>query len=222
MGQRHPSDKSQAGSLCQKSVRALIPVAGKKLLRFCALQVAAAGLLAWSLPVPTAAAASANNYQKCASRLLNAGIAPAAISESCASALHPEELASCVVKIKSRTGIKAEDALDTCKQVRRPLELATCVVDISKQMEASMASAVLDNCRRSLLPTRYSECVVGIRRSAQVLPAQAMAACIDAGDRISEFEPSFVHQSQQPLPQNQQPAAPANTPPAPATPGPSM
>ena len=216
MGRRHPSDKSQAGSLCQKRVRALIPVAGKKLLRFCALQVAAAGLLAWWLPLPPAAAASGNNYQKCATRLLNAGIAPAAIPESCASALHPEELASCVVKINSRTGIKAEDALDTCKQVRRPQELATCVVNISKQTEASMASAVLDNCRRSLLPTRYSECVVGISRSAQVLPAQAMAACIDAGDRISEFEPSFVPQSQLPT------APPATPAPAPVTPGSSM
>jgi hypothetical protein len=216
MGQTNPSDKSQAGSLCQKRVRELIPVAGQKLLRFSALQVAAVGLLAWWLPLQPAVAASGNNYEKCASRLLDAGIARAAIPGSCASALHPEELANCVVKINRRIGIKAEDALDTCKRVRRPEELATCVVDISKQAEASMASAVLDNCRRSLLPARYSECVVGIRRKIDVLPAQAMAACIEAGDRIGEFDPSFV-------PQNQLPAEPPATPaPAPATPRSSM
>ncbi|MBW4491961.1 MAG: hypothetical protein KME26_02420 [Oscillatoria princeps RMCB-10] len=215
MGQRHPSDKSQAGSLCQKRVRELIPVAGQKLLRFSALQVAAVGLLAWSLPVLPAAAIGRNSYEKCASRLLNAGIAPAAIPASCASALHPDELANCVVKINGKTDITAEEALDTCKRVRRPKELATCVVDISKQTEASMASAVLDNCRRSLLPTRYSQCVVGISRSMEVLPAQAMAACIEAGDRISEFDPSFV-------PQNQLPAEPTPTPPAPVTPRPSL
>lgn len=217
MGQTNPSDKSQAGSLCQKRVRVLIPVAGQKLLRFSALQVAAVGLLAWWLPLPPrAVAASGNNYEKCASRLLNAGIAPAAIPASCASTLHPEELASCVVTINRRTGIKAEDALDTCKRVRRPEELATCVVDISKQTQAPTAKAVLDNCRRSLLPARYSECVVGLSRKIEVLPAQAMAACIEAGDRIGEFDPSFV-------PQNQLPAEPPPTPaPAPATPRSSM
>ncbi len=215
MGYGNPSDKTQAGCLCQKRVRELIPVAGLKLLSHSALQVAALGLLAWSLPVPPAVAASRNNYEKCASRLLNAGIAPAAIPGSCASALHPEELASCVVKINRRTNIKAEDALDTCKRVRRPDELATCVVDISKQTQAPMASAVLDNCRRSLLPARYSECVVGLSRKIEVLRAQAMAACIEAGDRIGEFDPSFV-------PQNQLPASPAPTPPAPATPRPSL
>ncbi|WP_017716813.1 hypothetical protein [Kamptonema formosum] len=215
MGRKEPSDKSQAGSLCQKRVREFIPVAGLKLLRFCALQVAAAGWLAWALPVGPAAAASGNNYEKCASRLLKAGIAPETISASCGSALHPEELASCAVKINGRTDISAQDALDSCKRVRRPQELATCVVNISKQTDASMASAVLDNCRRSLLPERYSQCVVGLSRSLQVLPAQAMAACIDAGDRISNFDPSFV-------PQNQLPAAPPATPaPAPATPQPS-
>lgn len=216
MGRRHPSDKSQAGSLCQKRVREFIPVAGLKLLRFSALPVAVAGLLAWSLPVGPAAAIGRNNYEKCASRLLNAGISPETISASCGSALRPDELASCVVKINGRTDISAEDALDSCKRVRRPKELATCVVDISKQTDASMASAVLDNCRRSLLPDRYSQCVVGLSRRLEVLPTQAMAACIEAGDRISEFDPSFV-------PQNQLPAAPPATPaPAPVTPGSSM
>lgn len=215
MGRLHPSDKSQAGSQCQKRVRELIPVAGLKLLRFSALQVAAVGLLAWSLPVGPAVAASGNNYEKCASRLLKAGIAPETISASCGSALRPDELANCVVKINGKTDISAEDALDTCKRVRRPQELATCVVNISKQTDASMAGAVLDNCRRSLLPARYSDCVVGISRSMELLPAQAMAACIDAGDRISEFDPSFV-------PQNQLPAEQTPTPPAPVTPRPSM
>ncbi|WP_199312521.1 hypothetical protein [Microcoleus sp. FACHB-672] len=177
----------------------------RRLMRFSVRQLVIAGLLAMAVPQHPAAATHGNNYQSCASKLLNVGLFPETVAPACAGALDPEELASCVVKIYGRTDIAATDALTTCRQVRRPRELATCVVDISKTAQASLTPVVLDNCRRSLLPKRYSECVVGLSRNIDVVPAQAMTVCIDAADRIADFDPSFI-------PQNQLPGTPAPTP----------
>lgn len=187
----------------------IIALAGNRkisrLMRFSVRQLILAGLVAMAVPLDPAAATHGNNYQSCASKLLNVGLFPETAAPACAGALDPEELASCVVKIYRRTDIAATDALTTCRRVRRPRELATCVVDISKSAQASLTPVVLDNCRRSLLPKRYSECVVGLSRNIDIVPAQAMTVCIDAADRIADFDPSFI-------PQNQLPTTPAPTP----------
>ncbi|MCT7949006.1 hypothetical protein NG798_04330 [Ancylothrix sp. C2] len=143
-----------------------------------------------------ASAASRNSYQRCAGKLIDVGLAPELVAVACGSALHPDQLGSCVMKIHDRTDITAIDALSTCVRVRRPEDLATCVVDISEDSDAGLAPVVLDNCRRSLLPVRYSECVVGLSRKIEILPGQAMATCIDAADRPGPFDRSFIPQSE--------------------------
>lgn len=160
-----------------------------------ALVPASAGLLAFTEPMP-ANAAYRNSYQRCAGKLIDVGLAPELVTVACASALHPDELGSCVMKIHDRTDIAAIDALSTCVRVRRPEDLATCVVDISEDSDAGLAPIVLDNCRRSLLPARYSECVVGLSRKIEILPVQAMTTCIDAADRPGPFDRSFIPQSE--------------------------
>lgn len=165
----------------------------------CANALAIALFVTMAIPTPPARATSQNNYNKCTSKLLDAGISPEAVSGLCARALHPQDLANCVLKINEKTDITARDALASCVRVRRPLDLATCVVDISQETQASVAPAILDNCRSSLLPERYSECVVGLTRRVELLPYQAMAICIDAGDRIRDFDPTFIFRDELPV-----------------------
>lgn len=187
-------------------------------IRFAATQLVVAGWLAMILPstaVENIPSSYQNTYRGCAGRLLNVGISPDAAATACAGALRPRDLSRCVVDIKQRTDLAAEDALATCRQARRPNEVARCVVGISRNSGEEAVAGVLDYCgRRSLLPTRFAECVVGLRRETDIASTQAMESCIDESAQINEFAPNFV-------PANQTPTLPAPlTPPVSGDPTP--
>lgn len=157
----------------------------------------ATGLAIASMPIAPAYAVfpfnfRGNEYQACASRLLQNGITPAAASEACAAALHPRDLARCVTHIDDRTPVLAEDALEGCKRVRRPLDLAECVTDIDRDTESVASLDSLDYCRRSLLPLEFSDCVVGLRREIDLGAIAAMNICIAADDRAIDYAPNLV------------------------------
>lgn len=151
-------------------------------------------LLTVSLPSPPAAAIHTNrgDYQLCARELLRLRISPEVAADSCAAALYPKDLTTCVYKINQRTNIAAVDALNTCRQVRKPRELANCAINISVGTQGAEGGDVLDNCRRSLLPVRFAECVVGLNREIDISAAQAMATCIDGSDRPRDFYPPVL------------------------------
>lgn len=165
---------------------------------FKALPVAiAAGIAIASVPVKPAYAVfpfdfRGNEYQSCASRLLQSGITPEAASEACAAALHPRDLARCVTRIDGGTPVLAEDALEGCKRVRRPLDLAECVTDIDRDTDSVASLASLDYCRRSLLPLEFSDCVVGLRHEIDMDAIVAMDVCIAADDRAIDYAPNLV------------------------------
>ncbi len=164
-----------------------------------------------------------NDYRICAARLLSAGVPAQSLSQACAQALRPGELASCVASIHRHTELGVLDALSSCKGARRPEELATCVVGISRNTKEPANPAVLNYCNRSLLPLNFAQCVVGLRLEIDVPPAQAMDTCIDASDRISGVLPSFIPGRTsliQPFPPTSQPNFQPNYPtnPVPGTP----
>jgi hypothetical protein len=133
-----------------------------------------------------------NDYEICANRLLSAGISPEEAADSCAAALHPQDLSSCVLSIDSGTPVAAVDALTGCKRVRRPLDLAECVVDVDSDTQSVASIESLDYCRRSLLPLEFSSCVVGLRREIDLEAIAAMDVCIDADDRAIQYAPSVL------------------------------
>lgn len=137
-------------------------------------------------------AVAANPYDICAEDLLRRQLPPESVALACSSVLDPEELSECVVDIDVNTDIIASDALAACQQVRRPLELATCVVDIAEVSEVSDAPAILQFCGSSLLPERFAQCVVGLKNEIDLITTQALAICIDAGDRIIDPAPDFI------------------------------
>lgn len=143
-------------------------------LRNTVAPVAIASLIASVIPLP---ANAVNEYQRCASNLLTAGVAAESASVACAQALHPQELSECVFYIRKHTPVLAPDALAGCVRVRRPMQLAECVIDINRNTQDAIPTAVLDNCRRSVIPTRFSECVVGLSRQVNLPPSQAMETC---------------------------------------------
>ena len=153
-------------------------------LRLAATPLVMSGL-ALNFPAQAASIPSTylNDYRFCAARLLALKISGDAVATSCAEALNPKVLSTCVYDIQRQTNILAADALATCRQVRLPNELATCVVGISTNSPEKLIPEVLTYCRRSLLPTRFAECVVGLRREIDVTPVQAMNTCIDGSDR---------------------------------------
>ena len=151
------------------------------LFRFCASQLAIAGLLAIAIPPQTATAGS-NEFKTCADELLRANISRNRAASVCAEALYPEDLSLCVLKIKALTPIIADDALYGCQRVRRPLELASCVVDINKHTQNPDVILAFDRCRRSLLPVRFSECVIGLSREIDFSSTEALETCIAAED----------------------------------------
>jgi hypothetical protein len=141
--------------------------------------------LALNFPAMAASVPSTylNDYRFCSARLLALNVPAEAVATSCANALYPKQLSTCVYDIQRQTNILANDALATCNQVRQPDELATCVVGISINSQEETIPAVLDYCRLSLLPVRFAECVVGLRGEIDVTPIQAMNTCIDGSDR---------------------------------------
>ncbi|TAF49047.1 MAG: hypothetical protein EAZ61_14795, partial [Oscillatoriales cyanobacterium] len=65
---------------------------------------------------------SQENYEQCASQLLNHDLDQETIALACATAFTPTELAACVSEIDDATDISAADAIDACREVRRPLD----------------------------------------------------------------------------------------------------
>lgn len=131
--------------------------------------------------------AQANDYQDCTQDLLtDAKLDRAVAAKSCAEALHPKHVGSCVKNLIGQT-IEGTSAVDACRRVRRPLELPICVSDIRNASETALdgavLAAVLDACRKSLLPNRFGQCVSGLRRGPLALPVgEGLATCLDATD----------------------------------------
>lgn len=147
-----------------------------------------------------------NEYKRCAADLDGLELTDEAIAEACASALHPNELSNCVVRIDRETTVTAETALAGCKRDRRPEDLAVCVVDIDRLGNGNLGDAALDYCRRSLLPLAFADCVTGLDSEiASIEPLPAMDICIAADDRPVEYLPDFVY----PQPPIDIPATPA-------------
>lgn len=159
--------------------------------RFCASQLAIAGLLA--IAIPKAPAVAFTEFQICAAQLVRwAGIAPEAASGACAKALHPEDLSRCVVTISLVTSTLKQDALSACTKVRRPVDLSQCVSDISERTRTSEVPTVIDYCRRSLLPIRFSECVTGLSREVDSAIPRLLDTCITAEDFPRNLSPAFA------------------------------
>ncbi|MEH2061875.1 MAG: hypothetical protein V7K50_06295 [Nostoc sp.] len=146
--------------------------------------LAVAGWLTTIFPNVAVAASYSNDYSVCAGSLVKAGVTAEAASQGCAKALHPRDLAACVVKIEKQTQIAATDALSSCGKARRPEELATCVVGVSSSTKEAVNPAALDYCGRSLLPVRFGQCVVGLRSQIDLPPTQVLDTCIDASDSV--------------------------------------
>ncbi|MFN6569451.1 hypothetical protein [Dendronalium sp. ChiSLP03b] len=180
-----------------------------KVIRLTVPILTVAGWLAAIAPVLAITASYSNDYRVCAGRILREeeGVTQQSVSQACAQALRPRELADCVVNIKKNTKIVAADALAYCSEARRPRDYGICVVGISNNTEEAFNPATLDYCRRSLLPVRFAQCVVGLRSEIKDLPpTQALDTCIDGSDRIgglpasstllptqrsTEFSPTF-------------------------------
>lgn len=163
---------------------------------------AQAGIFDW-IDRPT------RDYETCAKDLTTAKIATDVISDVCAKALHPEQLAKCVIQTSTAkdVNVTAVDALTNCNQVRRPLELATCVVDIRQMTKDAAVVEVLDTCRRSLLPVRFSQCVVGLHKELKLAAKSSMDSCIDANfprDFMSNLLPLDFAPPALPSPSNTQ------------------
>ncbi len=189
------------------------------LIRFATTQLAVAGWLAMTISSADAAYdlnhypysyLDSTDFRVCASRLLSVKISPDVAATTCSGALRPRSISSCVVDIKRRTTVAAEDALNTCQQARRPEELASCVVGISRNSQRKADPAALNYCGRTLLPVRFGDCVVGLRRASKLDPLQAMNSCINATDRLLDLSPTFVPQNGTPSIPYQLPNLPQN------------
>lgn len=154
--------------------------------------LAVAGWVAMSSPSVAVTASYYNDYRVCAARLLSVGITAEGASQACATALRPSDLSACVYRIQKQTQIPATDALSPCRQARRPLDLSTCVIGINQYTKEAVNPGVLGYCGRSLSPVSFAQCVVGLRAEIDFATTQAFESCIDAGDRVSGFLPSFI------------------------------
>ncbi|RCJ27139.1 hypothetical protein A6770_02515 [Nostoc minutum NIES-26] len=208
-----PQSNFASRMFTNKAIRLTVPI------------LTVAGWLAAIAPVLAITASYSNDYRVCAGRILREeeGVTQQSVSQACAQALRPRELADCVVDIKKNTKIVAADALAYCSEARRPRDYGICVVGISNNTEEAFNPATLDYCRRSLLPVRFAQCVVGLRSEIKDLPpTQALDTCIDGSDRIgglpasstllptqrsTEFSPTF---ETSPIPANETSPIPAN------------
>jgi hypothetical protein len=151
---------------------------------------AIAGLVMAAVPTGEAIAAT-NAYERCTANLIGLKVSAEDAAATCAKALHPQDVATCVETVQGK-GIALADALASCNNVRRPLELGTCVTAIRDKAGTATAMDVLGNCRRSLLPERYGSCVVGLHTAAKLPAAKAMDTCIDAGYYPKELHETFI------------------------------
>ncbi|MGF1567604.1 MAG: hypothetical protein ACFCVD_05980 [Nodosilinea sp.] len=158
-----------------------------------ALQFAVIALMVVPTAMLSPSAAAANEFGRCTSSLIDAGVEAEVASTACAQALHPEEVSSCVVNITGTTDIEPGQALSACGNDRRPDELATCVTSIHSALAIDNSADVLGNCRRSVLPVRYSDCVIGVSAAADLTTVDSMAECIAAGYRPVDVAPTFIY-----------------------------
>lgn len=135
---------------------------------------------------------SQENYEQCASQLLNHDLSEETIALACATAFKPVDLSACVSEIDTNTEISAVDALDACREVRRPRELASCTVRIDTTFIPEQPLKVLDSCRRSLLPEEFANCTIGLNNHIVMDVETAMTTCLDASDRVRDVFPTFI------------------------------
>lgn len=156
------------------------------------IQIATAALMAAPLPFAVQRPAAANQFEACASDLIEAGIEPSAAGSACGQALHPEEVSTCVSGVVGAADVTALSALSACSRDRRPKEVATCVTDIHNSLTVSNSSDVLNRCHLSVLPERYSACVIGLSDGAGLNLADSLNQCLSAGVRPTELSPTFI------------------------------
>lgn len=157
-----------------------------------AIQFVLISVTAASFPL-VAQPSQANEYESCNRRLIEAGVSVASAANSCARALHPDRVATCVADITATaTALAPEDVLSACSRDRRPREMASCVTGIHNNLEVASSELVLESCRLSLLPLRYSDCVIGLSRSAELGIEESIGYCIAAGYRPQDVAPTFI------------------------------
>lgn len=133
-----------------------------------------------------------DDYRKCASDLLEAGIAAETVAAACALALQPTEISECVTGVIDIADIAPVTALSACSRDRRPHEVASCVTEIHETLEVPNSNSVLTLCHRSLLPERYSACVIGLVKAADFTTGESLSRCIAAGYRPENIAPTFI------------------------------
>lgn len=136
--------------------------------------------------------AQANEFGNCTGKLLAAGIDSESAALACAQALHPNEMAGCVVDVTGTADVLAEDALAACSRDRRPNEVATCFGSIYNNLEGANPQKTLENCQLSILPLRYSDCVTGLDAASELPAESALTTCSVAGYRPVDLAPTFI------------------------------
>jgi len=157
-----------------------------------AIQFAIAGGIVLPSLLMAPMAAPANEFGNCTGKLLAAGIDTEAASLACAQALHPNEVASCVVDVTQTADVGAEDALAACSRDRRPDEVATCFSSIYVNLDGVDPLETLESCQLSILPVRYSDCVTGLAAASDLPPASSLSTCSVAGYRPVDLAPTFI------------------------------
>jgi hypothetical protein len=156
------------------------------------IQFAVAGSLVLPALLLAPLAAEANEFGNCTGKLLAAGIDTETASLACAQALHPDQVASCVVDVTNTAEVAPEDALAACSRDRRPDEVAACFGSIYTKLEGADPMEALENCQLSILPIRYSDCVTGLAAESDLTPEASLATCSVAGYRPVDLAPTFI------------------------------
>ena len=157
--------------------------------------VAGALLSASTLPLlATAAQAQATdeNYDACASELLDAGLTAESAAIACAMAYRPTEVSGCVTGVLNAADVTPTAALSACSRDRRPDEVASCVATIHDDLVVTNSQSVLDHCYRTILPKRYAACVTGIADEVGYSTEDSLATCIAAGYRPENVAPTYI------------------------------
>jgi hypothetical protein len=157
-----------------------------------AIQFAVAGALAFPAILFSPLVAQANEFGNCTGKLLAAGIDTDSAALACAQALHPDQVASCVVDVTNTAEVVPEDALAACSRDRRPDEVAACFGSIYTNLEGADPLETLENCQLSILPIRYSDCVTGLAAESDLTPEASLATCSVAGYRPVDLAPTFI------------------------------
>lgn len=153
---------------------------------------AIAGIITFPAILVSPLVAQANEFGNCTGKLLSAGIDVESASLACAQALHPDEVASCVVDVTTAADLAAADALAACSRDRRPDEVAACLGSIYGALEGVDPLTTLQSCQLSILPLRYSDCVTGLADASELTPASSLATCSVAGYRPVDLAPTFI------------------------------